>query len=123
MFLAVYSKTLRSVKPKLKSAIGADSTTFAEVSKHANICLLISYVNTGLELQTKNAIEIRCCFQRSNIEDLYQEAGRIEDKKMTRLARTTPGYGKSKIYFDKLMDEKNDTQGARKCFFFLTSDS
>ena len=48
------------MKPELKSAIGVDYITFASVSIHADICLLISCVNTGFRIAklTKNAIEI-----------------------------------------------------------------
>ena len=75
----------------------------------------------ALELQTKNAIEIMCWFQKSNIEDLLLEAGSGAVQQDYRAGRKKPEVRKNWniLGWNKFMVEKNDTYGARKCFFNL----
>ena len=68
----------------------------------------------ALELQTKNAIEIMCWFQKNNIGDLqlrsqeriklYSLLKKLKEEpnnKITGLTGKTPRYGKTKTYFNK----------------------
>ena len=66
------------------------SQTELQFAKFQNILISASWFHTwipALQLQTKNAMEIKCWFQKSNIVDLQQRSWKYKAQKGYRAAR------------------------------------
>ena len=92
---------LPSVNPKLNSAIGVDWIKVCLVSKHTDICLLISCLNTGFRIAilTKNVTEM--WFQKNSIVDLQLRSWKKRRQQDYKAGRKKPEVRKNKTYFNK----------------------